>query len=493
MQKDTFYLSGISNLIRVRQNWHMRIMGLTDILIMRSGLPIFHHSLAEGFSVEHVPLTSGLLSALLDLARFLDSEGLSEIQLGKSLLIIREIADFKIVCRVDRKSDLKKIQPMFKAMSDVLEAFVSIFEDIDSYIDLSEGFAKGLDEELVYIINTKYSSRYKKSAVSNLILAIEGGNIHVLGQQPTNFDQDLLTEIFKTFSAYFRINLDELNDSGFFYLKENYSFVFVTKLATNSTRSIYLARILSHEELPTAYISFQILINKAKMNFKSILDVDAPIEDIQNQVQQNYGLLNSWSQLDNDISGVQRITDLSEGFEIIEASFGNFLEHFVYALLHNDPIYFVGNPISFKFLKLLLFDVFPYLSISEINSDRLEEYHIRLISQSYFIDMVSNQSISPTDFIYDLDERMVIKGKTEVFAQFVVDQMKSGGSRHTFEILYDMIIWFSHKVFSLLSLNTNPTFILDDNSGFFDSDEKPAAELLASSLRKIAFAPQFFT
>jgi len=467
-------------------------MGLTDILIMRSGVPIFHHSLAEGFTEEHVPLTSGLLSALLDLARFLDSEGLANIQLGKSLLTIQEISDFKIVCRVERKSDVKKIQPMLKAMIVVLRAFIGIVEELGEDIDLSEGFATGLDQELIFIVNTKYSSRHKKSDVNNLMLVVEDGTIHVIGQQPSDFDQNLLFEIFKTLSRYLTMKSGELNNSGFFYLKQNCSFVFITKLTNNSTRSIYLVRLLSPEELPIAFISFEILIQKARATFKPILDIDAPLEVLRSKIESDINLLNSWSQLDTDISGIHKITDLAEGFEIIQSCFGNFLEHFVYALLHNESIYFVGDRISFKYLKLLLFDVFPYLSVSEINSDKLQEYHIRLISHGHFNDLVTIQTITTSDFVYDLDRRRFIQGHTEVFSQYIVDLMKRGALTHTFEIMYDMINWFSHKVFSLLSLNTNPTFILDGNSGFFDNDDKPAAEILVSSLRKIAFAPQFF-
>ena len=44
---------------------------LTDVIITKGGIPIFHYEFMSGFSGDQLPLTTGLLTALVDFAQYL--------------------------------------------------------------------------------------------------------------------------------------------------------------------------------------------------------------------------------------------------------------------------------------------------------------------------------------------------------------------------------------------------------------------------------------
>lgn len=468
-------------------------MSLTDILVIRNGIPIFHHSIGKGLSEEHVPLTSGLLTALVDLAKFLDTEGISEIQLGRSLLVIREIGDFKVVCKIAKRSDLLKIQPMFNAMNDVLVAFVSIYEDLDQDFDLSNGLATGITEELIFIVNTKYLARYGRSTPLNLILAYRKGAYDIIASHPAELETSLVDEIISTLEKYNEYQVLSEQESGFFYLENNNDFVLITPVRSDLPYEIFFLRIISKDEIPSAYISFPLLQSRANSYFSDLVNGIGSIQDsiqvIRDKALAKVDEWSQWSELEDDISSMYKIQDLTRGFQLLELSFGDFLEYLLYALLAHNTIYFIGTKTYLRYFNLLIKEIFPYLSVSQVDSDKSELYHIRFISSRQYLQLLQKNFFNSQDFIYDLIRKRPVQAPTDDFCQFIIDEMERSTTGHRFEIMYDLLTWFTHKVFTLMSLDIQPSLILMDDMGFFDNDEKPASDLLRKALRNIGISP----
>ena len=104
-------------------------------------------------SEESIPLTSGLLNALVDFAKYIDGQGFTELPLGDNILSIKEVPPFNIITRVTNRQDIYLIEDMLDAIGRVLSAFVEVYESIGSEWDNSAGLEAGIEKELIYIIN----------------------------------------------------------------------------------------------------------------------------------------------------------------------------------------------------------------------------------------------------------------------------------------------------------------------------------------------------
>lgn len=426
---------------------------LTDVIITKGGIPIFHYEFMSGFTEDQLPLTTGLLTALVDFAQYLETD-LNYLPFGNSTLVIKTLEWMKIACRVTSRDDVLIIENVIKSIAEVLSSLIMLYDEIGLDDVTQFTLPEGIIDEINRIIDTQYRSKFFEYTPFNSLIAIDGNNVIPL-YSSTN-SEIILNSVINEFENHleqYEAGFSFMQDFGFHFVTEIARLFFITKLSSRSNMDIYAVRMITPNDTINAYFSFYYQRNYAQNLFQSLLDQLFKDDSVDPEDNKTISQVDIYWEYDRPTNKSESGNVLQYHLEYLMNTFNSDLPRFLSSMSQLEPIFIIGPQLYLDILNKVLNELFPELSIGHVTTIETVNHNINLVNldvyygNSEFIDELISSDCSCFNLI-NPDSNI---NKNDVLTTYFDKILTNDKLSTSVFVLKEQLKWYTLKMFAYIS------------------------------------------